>query len=165
MERTVFRFVPVPNEEDTYRIVLKDRLSRCERFLSASDDCSIDSVGFVNQDIGGLQRWVFKKVDPDEPSTPSPSPLPPTPTPLPPQSTAIPAPSIAGTWLKTGVPYFIGLRGPRECQNDSKSGRGSGSFLPLLRMSLWGFMNQHGVESRWFMDRWKRRRAPDFGTH
>ena len=95
----------MPDEENTYRIILRDRASTCERFLSASEDCSIDSVGFVISDKGGLQRWVFTKAGPGDISTPSPSPLPPSlsPSPVPPtvspppQSTPNPVPTPTAT--------------------------------------------------------------------
>lgn len=74
LDKTMFRFVPVKGEERTYRIILLDRSTKgCNRFLSAAKDCSVDSVFFVKSDLGGLQREVTTKVDPNNSST-----LPPT---------------------------------------------------------------------------------------
>ena len=93
--KTMFRFVPLVGEEGTYRIVIKDRSTKgCSRFLSADGDCSISTVFFTREDLGGLQRWVITKVDPDGVS-PSPAPtdaptVNPSPTPTEPVLTEVP---------------------------------------------------------------------------
>ena len=94
--KSLYRFAPVKGEEGTYRIVLMDRSTKgCNRFLSAARDCSVDTVFFVPNDLGGLQRWVITAVDPDDPSLPTPTPSPPTtstPSPTPPPATTTPTP-------------------------------------------------------------------------
>ena len=95
----IFRFVPLKGSDDTYRIILKDRRGGCDRFLSASPDCSVMDVGFTKNDYReGLQRWVMTKVAGPDSSYPSPTDGPtPTLSPLPTQS-PVPPPTITASY-------------------------------------------------------------------
>lgn len=99
LQRNIFRFAPLVGEEGTYRIILKDRKGKgCNRFLTAYEDCSTDTVGFASDDFGGLQRWVITKVDQNGDVTPSPPPPSPSPTPSPTSSSTpvpLPAPLVS----------------------------------------------------------------------
>ena len=70
---TLLRFVPLTSQEGVYRVIVQGRSGGCNRFLSASPECSATTVSLFNADFKeGLQRWKIEPVS--EPPSPSPSP-------------------------------------------------------------------------------------------